>query len=203
LIRHVIGDDSETNLRALISDPNVVATEGLAASYRRGYALRGIPPDRDRFVIIRWRDNVTSRRRAEVESQHGLTYRGMFPSDQTGHFFLYELEDTSVAAATRLAFDSDARQVEGVQAIAVPQVLRVRDVPPSGGRLAVRWIDSLSLDARSALERRFTLSGVDPDPQNKWEYDLADSSEATSERCSATSASRTRRASITRGSRCT
>lgn len=180
--RYRVTDPSDDNVTALVADPHVESTgalrEILLPLTRLVLEPRwpGVP------VAVRWASGVNERRRGELERQYSLVRRRRGPDDPPVSWNVYLLTDSSDANATALATSPQVREFNGIEPGAAPGVFRVKDPPPLGVPLSVRWATGIDRLHRAALEERYQLANAVPRDDDltgrAWSYILVDYSEA-------------------------
>jgi len=172
---YLITDASESNLRALMSDPRVGLTDGITGSFRRIYGPEDPAAERPR-VKIGWAPDVTAAERAAAERRYGLAPVGG-PGDSGA--FTYVLEDTASATLTALATDRRAANIRGLRPLIDPVVVRLREPAVAGPRIGIRWKPGMPDTERRSREARYALvNGHADEPGGRtWRYELANDSE--------------------------
>ena len=177
--RYVLDDPSEANLAALMSNPRMASVDGVAGSFRRGWAVTQ-PTREGAAVVVNWTESTDDTARAGLERRYHLT-NPRTPSN-AGRTLLYDIGDVSMPNLNALAVDRHLQVIDGLDPRIVPVVVRLLEPLPAGPRVSVRWKPDVTDAERIDIERQHHLANPRLDTEERsgpvWRYELADVSGA-------------------------
>ena len=171
--RYVLADTSGAVLTGLATDRRVTRIDGLRPLIHPVVVRLEVPAIAGPSVAIRWKADVTEEVRKQREARYGLVAAREEPAGS--RWWRYEIQRPSEDNVTALATDEAGEDRGGISETATPGRYRVREPQPAGGRVLIKWDETVDDVERTTLEREYSLQPMSAATSMR-EYELLDTS---------------------------